>query len=314
MGSVCCSVYWQFLLHVQAAIYRRDMDNQIEVREFLRTRRGRIGPAQAGLVTGAGHRRVPGLRREEVALLAGISIDYYARMERGNLAGVSDDVLDSLSRALQLDEAETRHLYDLTRAAQPQPSRRRKRGDDRTARPSLRRFLDAITGTPTWVCNQRMDFIAANPLGHALLAPLLTDPANQGNNARFVFLSPAARTYYPAWERGADDIVANLRAYAGRNPLDKGLTDLIGELVTRSDDFRIRWSVGKARFHRSGVERIHHPEVGELEFDYEAMELTDSPGWTMFGYTAESGSPTEERVKLLGSLTATRKTLEPDAL
>ncbi|MFD9663267.1 helix-turn-helix domain-containing protein [Rhodococcus sp. NPDC059968] len=201
------------------------MDNQIEVREFLRTRRGRIGPTQAGLATGTGHRRVPGLRREEVALLAGISIDYYARMERGNLAGVSDDVLDSLSRALQLDEAETRHLYALTRAAQPQPIRRRKRSDDQAVRPTLQRFLDAVTGTPAWVRNQRMDFIAANPLGHALLAPLLTDPANRGNNARFVFLDPAAHTYYPAWERGADDIVADLRTYAGRNPLDKGLTE-----------------------------------------------------------------------------------------
>ncbi|MFD6060539.1 helix-turn-helix domain-containing protein [Rhodococcus wratislaviensis] len=290
------------------------MDNQIEVREFLRTRRGRIGPAQAGLATGAGHRRVPGLRREEVALLAGISIDYYARMERGNLAGVSHDVLDSLSRALQLDEAETRHLYALTRAAQPQPIRRRKRSDDQAVRPTLQRFLDAVTGTPTWVRNQRMDFIAANPLGHALLAPLLTDPANRGNNARFVFLDPAAHTYYPAWERGADDIVADLRTYAGRNPLDKGLTDLIGELVTRSDDFRIRWSAHKARFQRSGVERIHHPEVGDLDFACEAMELLDSPGWTMVGYTTESGSPTEERVKLLCSLTAARKTLEPEAL
>ncbi|TQC48956.1 XRE family transcriptional regulator [Rhodococcus sp. WS4] len=292
------------------------MDNQIEVREFLRTRRGRIGPTQAGLATGTGHRRVPGLRREEVALLAGISIDYYARMERGNLAGVSDDVLDSLSRALQLDEAETRHLYALTRAAQPQPQpiRRRKRSDDQAVRPTLQRFLDAVTGTPTWVRNQRMDFVAANPLGHALLAPLLTDPANRGNNARFVFLDPAARTYYPTWERGADDIVADLRTYAGRNPLDKGLTDLIGELVTRSVDFRIRWSAHEARFHRSRVEHIHHPEVGELEFAYEAVELADSPGWTMFGYTTESGSPTEDRVKILGSLIATRRTLDDESL
>ncbi|MFC9835334.1 transcriptional regulator [Rhodococcus sp. NPDC127530] len=229
-------------------------------------------------------------------------------MEHGNLAGVSDDVLDSLSRVLQL--AETRHLYDLTRTAQPQPIRRCKRSDDQEARPTLQRFLDAITGTHLGA-QPAHGFIAANHLGLALLAPLLADPVNQGNNARFVFLNPAARIDYPVWERGADDIVANLRTYAGRNPLDKGLTDLIGELVTRSDDFRIRWSASKARFHRSGVERIHHPEIGELEFAYEAMELLHSSGWTMFAYTTESESPTEESVKLLGSLTATRKTLEP---
>ncbi|MEV0700175.1 helix-turn-helix transcriptional regulator [Saccharopolyspora sp. NPDC050389] len=278
------------------------MANQSEVREFLRTRRARVTPEQAGIIS-SGHRRVPGLRREEVALLAGVSIDYYARMERGNLTGVSDAVLDSLARALRLDEAETEHLRDLARAAQPM--RRRKHTSDQTVRPSLQRFLDAITGTPTWVRNQRMDFVAANPLGRALYAPVLDDPSNQGNNARFMFLNPAARNFYPDWEQGADDIVATLRTYAGRNPLDKGLTDLIGELVTRSDAFRTRWAAHNVRFHRTGIKRVHHPDVGDLELAYEAMELPDSPGWTMFGYTAEPGSPTEERIRLLGSLAAT---------
>ncbi len=283
------------------------MNNESEVREFLRTRRARINPAQAGLPTGTGHRRVPGLRREEVALLAGISVDYYARMERGNLTGVSDEVIAALARALQLDDAETQHLQDLTRAAQPVPAatRRPQRATDRTVRPTLQRFLDAITGTPTWVRNRRMDYIAGNALARELLSPLLTDPSNEANNARFVFLNPAARTYYPDWERGADDIVATLRTYATQNPLDKGLTDLIGELVTRSDAFRHRWSAHNVRFHRTGIKRIHHPDVGDLEFAYEAMELPDTPGWTMFGFTTEPGSPTEERVKLLGSLAAT---------
>ncbi len=280
------------------------MDNRTEVREFLRTRRARISPEQAGVIAG-GHRRVPGLRREEVAFLARVSIDYYARMERGQLSGVSPEVLDALARALQLDEAETEHLHDLARAAQRQPVRRRKRAADATVRASLQRFLDAITGAPAWVRNQRMDFIAGNPLGRTLYAPMLDDPASQGNNARFVFLSPAARNFYPDWARGADDIVATLRSYAGGNPRDRGLTDLIGELVTRSDDFRARWAAHNVRFHRTGIKCIYHPDVGHLEFAYEAMELPDSPGWTMFGFTAEPGSPTEERVGLLGSLAAT---------
>ncbi|WP_036494935.1 helix-turn-helix domain-containing protein [Nocardia sp. BMG111209] len=284
------------------------MDSRSEVGQFLRTRRARVTPRAAGLETGAGHRRVPGLRREEVALLAGISVDYYARMERGNLTGVSDDVLDAVSRALQLDVAETRHLHDLTRAGRlrPQPTRRSGPGSTDKVPPALQRFLDAITGTPVWVRNQRMDFIAANPLGRALLSPLLEDPSNRNNNARFMFLNPAARTYYPEWARGADDIVATLRATAGRNPLDKALTDLIGELVTRSDDFRYRWSAHNVRFHRTGIKRIHHPDVGDLEFAYQAMELADTPGWTLFAATTEPGSPTEERIHLLGSLAATR--------
>jgi hypothetical protein len=181
-------------------------------------------------------------------------------------------------------------------------------------RPSLQRFLDSITGAPTWVRNQRMDFIAANPLGRALFSPILADPANRSNNARFVFLNPGARIFYPDWATGADDIVATLRVYAGRSPLDKGLTDLIGELVTRSDEFRIRWAAHNVRFHRTGIKRIHHPDVGDLdECAYEAMELPDSPGWTMFGFTAEPGSPTEERVRLLGSLATTSTPHEPTA-
>lgn len=302
-------MYCQSLLRTGERSYGVGMDNRSEVREFLRTRRARITPSEAGIRTG-GHRRVPGLRREEVALLAGVSIDYYARMERGNLTGVSAEVLDALARALRLDEAETDHLHDLARAATPASSSRRRhtRAADQTVRPSLQRFLDAVTGTPTWVRNQRMDFIAANQLGRALLAPMLNDPASDGNNARFVFLSPAAQNFYPDWDTGADDIVATLRTYAGQNPRDKGLTDLIGELVTRSDAFQRRWSAHNVRYHRTGVKRIHHPDVGDLEFAYEAMELPDSPRWTMFAYTAPEDSPTQERLRLLGSLAASTDT------
>jgi len=273
------------------------------VAEFLRTRRNRITPGQAGVI-GGGRRRVPGLRREEVAILAGVSVEYYARMERGDLAGVSAEVLDALARALRLDEAETDHLHDLARGAGLAPPQR-KRSAEQSVKPTLQRFLDAVTGAPMWVRDRSMDFIAANPLGRALYAPILDDPANRGNTARFTFLNPAAQVFFPDWEQNADDMVATLRSYAGQNPLDKKLTDLIGELVTRSDVFRHRWAAHHVRHHRAGIKRIHHPAVGDLEFSYQAMDLPATPEWFMFAYTTEPGSPTEERIKLLGSLAAT---------
>lgn len=281
------------------------MDNQTEVREFLRTRRARVTPDQAGLLTG-GRRRVTGLRREEVAMLASVSTDYYAKMERGNLTGVSPAILDAVARALNLDEAETAHLQDLARAATPALARRRPRTAEGTVRPSLQRFLDAVTGAPAWLANQRKDVLATNALARALMAPMFDDPGNQNNLARFTFFSPASRNFYPDWEQGANSIVASLRTAAGQHPHDKNLTDLIGELVTRSDTFRLRWAAHDVRFHRSGTKRIHHPEVGDLEFTFEGLELPDQPGWMMFTYTAAAGSPTEERIQLLGTLAATR--------
>ncbi|MFC0675201.1 helix-turn-helix transcriptional regulator [Brachybacterium hainanense] len=269
--------------------------------DFLRTRRNRITPEQAGILPG-GRRRVPGLRREEVAMLAGVSVEYYARMERGDLRGVSSEVLDSLARTLRLDEAETDHLHALAEAAGPQPARRKKK-TEQPFRPSLQRFIDAIA-MPVWVRDCRMDFVAGNPMGRVLYAPLLEDPASHGNTARFVFFSPASRVFFPDWEESAANIVASLRTYAGQNPRDKRLTDLIGELVCRSDDFRVRWAAHDVRHHRTGVKRIHHPEVGDLELVYEAMDFPAEPEWFMFGYTAEPGSPSEDRLKLLGSLAA----------
>ncbi|MCX7520770.1 helix-turn-helix transcriptional regulator [Microbacterium sp. STN6] len=280
------------------------MSTQDEVSDFLRTRRERLTPDQAGLISG-GRRRVAGLRREEVAMLAGVSTDYYAKMERGNLAGVSSEVLHAVARALRLDDAEAAHLHDLAASAAPGRARRRIRSIRNEVTPSLQRFLDAVTQTPVWVRNRRMDVVATNHLGRALLAPIIDDPASGSNNARFTFLSPAARLYYPDWEQGADSIVATLRSYAGQNPHDKPLTDLIGELVTRSDGFRVRWAAHNVRYHRVGTKRIRHPAVGDLAFTFEAMELPAHPGWEMFAYTTEPGSPSEERVRLLGSLAAT---------
>jgi hypothetical protein len=272
--------------------------------EFLRIRRDRITPDRAGIARG-GIRRVPGLRREEVALLAGVSVDYYARMERGDLSGVSPEVIDGLAHALQLDDAETEHLHDLARAAGPRAVRRRRRAPGESVRPSLQRFIDAVTDAPVWVRDRRMDFVAANALGRALYAPLLDDAASQSNIARFMFLSSAARTFFPDWDRDAANIVATMRTYAGQDPHDKVLTDLIGELVTRSDVFRTRWAAHNVRYHRSGIKRIHHPEVGDLELVYEAMLLPANPDWFMFGFTpAEPGGPTAERLRLLASLAA----------
>ena len=277
------------------------MDRRQDAAEFLKSRRDRIKPDRVGIF-GSGRRRVPGLRREEVAFLAGVSVDYYVRMERGDLRGVSPEVLESLARALRLDDAETAYLHDLARTAGPQSARRRSRTADPSMRPSLRRFIDAVTGAAVWVRDRRMEFVAANELGRALFAPVLDDG---GNTARFVFFNPAAKEFFPDWERNADQIVATLRSYAGRHPLDKGLTDLIGELVTRSEDFRLRWAAHDVRFHRTGVKRLHHPEVGGLELGYEAVDLPLNPGWSMFAYTAEPATPSAERLGLLGSLAAT---------
>ena len=281
---------------------RADAGHRAEVTNFLRTRRDRITPEQAGIVGGR-RRRVPGLRREEVALLTGISVEYYARMERGDLRGVSLEVLDSLARALQLDEAETNHLADLARAAGPPPRRWRSRPAEQTVMPMLQRFLDAVTGAPMWVRDRRLDFVAANSLGRALYAPILDDVASQGNTARFTFLNPASQVFFPDWEDNADEVVATLRTYAGQDPHDKRLTDLIGELVTRSDTFRLRWARHDVRHHRAGLKRVRHPVVGDLELTYQAMELPMNRDWLMFAFTAEPGSPTEERLQTLGRAT-----------
>lgn len=236
-------------------------------------------------------------------MLTGVSVEYYARMERGDLAGVSVEVLDALARTFGLDEAETDHLHDLARAAGPR--RPRRQPAERAVASTLQRFLDAVTGAPMWVRDRRLDFVAANSLGRALYAPMLDEPTNQGNTARFTFLDPASRNFFPDWEHNADDLVATLRTYAGQNPRDKRLTDLIGELVTRSDTFRHRWAKHDVRHHRAGLKRIHHPVVGDLELSYQAMELPAHPDWFMFAFTAEPGSATEERLLLLGSLAAT---------
>jgi transcriptional regulator with XRE-family HTH domain len=281
------------------------MDNRAQVREFLISRRGRISPAQAGLPAyGGANRRVKGLRREEVALLAGVSIDYYVRMERGNLTGASDAVLDGVAGALQLDEAERAHLFDLARAAQPLPPRR-QRTKSAGVTDGIQQVLDAITDAPAWVRNARHDMLAANRLARALYAPVLADPRRPANNARFIYLDPAAREFFADWERAADDIAAMLRSEAGSNPRDKQLIELIGELSTQSEQFRTRWAAHNVRFHRTGRKVIHHPVVGILDLSFEAMEFPAHPGLTLLAYTAAAGSSSADSLRMLASWAAT---------
>ncbi|MEV6175802.1 helix-turn-helix transcriptional regulator [Streptomyces sp. NPDC052015] len=284
------------------------MDNQREVREFLTSRRARITPEQAGLPAGT-RRRVPGLRRSEVAALADVSVEYYARLERGHVAGVSPAVLEAVARALRLDEAERAHLLDLARAADgsdalTRPRRRATR--QWKAHRSLQWTLDAVTAGPAFVRNGRMDLLAANQLARAFYHEVYADPHNQANLARFNFLDPASRRFYPDWDQAADIAVAILRTEAGRDPHDKDLHDLVGELSTRSDAFRTRWGAHNVRHHGTGTKRYHHHVVGDLTLAYEGLEMAAEPGLTLTIYTAEPGSPSEEGLRLLASWAATQ--------
>jgi transcriptional regulator with XRE-family HTH domain len=280
------------------------VDTRSEIREFLTSRRAKVTPEQADLRVYGGTRRVPGLRREEVAMLAGVSVDYYTRLERGNMSGVSESVLEALVRALQLDEAERAHLFDLARAAGPTTTRPRRRSPQKV-RPSVQRILDAMTGVPAFAQNGRLDVLVANALGRALYSEMFADPVRPANHARFVFLSRRARGFYADWDRAANDTVAILRSEAGRDPYDRNLSDLIGELSTRSEEFRTRWAAHNVRIHRTGVKRFHHPVVGELTLTFEMMELAADPGLNILTYSAEPGSGSEQALGLLGSWAAT---------
>ncbi|GAB2578883.1 transcriptional regulator [Paractinoplanes abujensis] len=287
------------------------MNNRAEVRDFLTTRRAKITPERAGLPT-AGTRRVPGLRRSEVAALAGMSVEYYAKLERGALAGVSAGVLDAIARALQLDEAERAHLVRLAQAANGssallRPARRPKPAG---VRPSLQWSLDAIT-SPAIVVNLQQDLVAANLLGRAMYADVYAGSPNLG---RFTFLDSAAHRFYPDWDLAADMLVANLRTAAGKDPHNKALHDLVGELSTRSDDFRRRWGAHNVRIHGTGVKYFRHHVVGDLELAYESMDLRAEPELTLTIFSAEPASPTAHNLALLASWAATDETTHSPSL
>ncbi|WP_344752670.1 helix-turn-helix transcriptional regulator [Gryllotalpicola koreensis] len=279
------------------------MDNREEVREFLVSRRAKVTPEQAGLPAGT-NRRVPGLRRTELATLSGISVEYLSRLERGQIAGASTSVLDALARALQLDDTERAHLFDLARAADGIPISgrpRRRAASKASSRPSMQWALDAITDGVAFVRDPRQNMIAVNALGRAFYSPLIGDGGRIPNLARFQFLDPVSREFYPDWERFADMCVAIMRAEAGRDPHDKEMQDLVGELSTRSETFRNLWAAHNVRTHGTGTKRFVHPVVGELTLAYEELAVTAEPGLVLLIYTAEPGSPSAERLRLLAS-------------
>ena len=283
--------------------YGRAVTNSADVREFLMSRRARVTPEQSGLAAYGANRRVPGLRRGEVAALAGVSVEYYSRLERGNLSGVSDNILDAVARALQLDEAERAHLRHLARATDP-PSLRPRRVPARQVRPNVRRVLDLMTEVPAVVNSTRLDLVASNALGAALFAPVLATADRPPNHARFTFLDPAARAFWVDWERAADDAVATLRTEAGRAPDDEALRDLTRDLVERSAEFRARWHAHDVRLHLTGTKHVHHPVAGEMVLDFEVLELPADPGLTLVVFSAEPGTAADEGLRLLGAPTA----------
>jgi len=288
------------------------VDNRNEVREFLISRRARITPEQAGLPAGS-NRRVAGLRRSEVAALADVSVEYYSRLERGQIGGASTAVLESIAAALQLDDTERGHLFDLARAADGVPASNRSRGRRVAARtlsrPSMGWLLGAFTGGVAAIVDRRLNLLAVNDLGRAFYSPIIGNAGRMPNLARFQFLDPTSREFYPDWEIFADMCVAILRTHAGRDPHDRELQDLVGELSTRSDTFRGLWAAHNVRTHGTGAKRFHHPVVGELTLAYEELAITADPGVNLIVYTAEPGSPSAERLGLLASWAATADAL-----
>jgi transcriptional regulator with XRE-family HTH domain len=279
----------------------KPMSGREDVSEFLKTRRARITPAQAGIREFGRARRVPGLKREEVAMLAGVSTEYYSRLERGDLRGVSDSVLSALARALQLDGAERTHLFDLARARVEKPGT-----SDRptlpSVRPSIARLLDRMTATPAYVRNARFDIVTANPPCFALYAGIFQPHALPFNLARFVFLDARAKDFFVEWEHIADDITSALRIEAGKNPGDKALSRLVGDLATGSPPFATRWARHDVRFHVTSTKRLRNSLVSEIELTGDALDLPGD-GLTLIAYTAEPGSKAQEQLDFLISWT-----------
>lgn len=287
------------------------MNNRADVREFLTSRRAKISPEAVGLPAGS-NRRVAGLRRSEVATLAGVSVEYYTRLERGAISGASPEILQAISRALNLDDAERAHLFDLAHAASP-IARPPKRRNSKSWNPhiSLQWALDAVTAGPAFVRNGRMDLLAVNALARAFYKDVYDMPGQPPNLARFTFLDERAHDFHPDWDAAAEVVVSILRTEAGRDPHNKELHDLVGELSTRSQEFRRLWSSHDVRHHGAGAKVFRHPVVGEMTIAYEGLEMAAEPGLTLTIYTAEPGSPSEEAMRLLASWAATESAQEP---
>lgn len=268
---------------------------------FLRTRRDRITPEQVGLPVGGTRRRVPGLRREEVALLAGVSPDYYVRLEQGRTAGVSDQVLCAVARALSLSDVETEHLRNLVRPSGAASSSHALRSATATDEP-LARLLDAMGDVPVLLVDTRMDILAANAAAEAVFE--VSGMAQPPNSARQLFLTPDARTRYGDWQVAAVEMVAHLQLLAGRWPDDERLTSLIGELAIRSNEFRRLWARGDVREKRIGVVRLHHHVAGPLEFDYQVLTVPARPDRSLLVYLPRPGTATADALHMLLSWVA----------
>lgn len=274
------------------------------LREFLTTRRDRITPADAGLPAFGGRRRVKGLRREEVAMLAGISPEYYIRLERGAAVGISPEIVDSVATALRLDGDERVHLDRLIAALVPAARRKRRSTTTGSVSPGVHVMLDALHDLPAVVFNAHLDIVAINDLGRALYSSHYTG-REQPNAARFLFLEEdRARQFWPEWDKLADDVVAILRVQAGLNPEDPALVGLVGQLSTRSEEFRIRWAANNVRAHRAAVKLFNHPLIGQVALPAETMTLTAAADLTLTVFTPQPGTPEHDALRLLASWNA----------
>lgn len=277
------------------------MDSRSEISSFLTSRRARLSLEETGVPLHGGPRRVPGLRREEVAHLAGVSADYYARLERGKISGASREVLEAVARALQLDEDERRHLFDLVRITQRRPPK--KSSARTTVRPGIQKVLDSID-TPALVQNARLDRLGFNRIGRALHSLPADGSRDQYNYATWLFLDPEAPRFHRDADVAKHDVVALLRAATAQDPYDRELIEIVGTLTTQSKEFSALWASHDVLRHRSGTKLLTHPDVGDLEFGYESFELSADPGLVMIVLTVEPDSPTADAMRLLGSWTA----------
>ncbi|MCM2387460.1 helix-turn-helix transcriptional regulator [Streptomyces albipurpureus] len=274
------------------------------VREFLTTRRARIAPTDAGLPAQSTRRRVKGLRREEVALLAGVSPEYYVRLERGQATGPSAGVVAAVADVLRLDDDERAHLGRLLAALTPASRKRRRSVPKDSVNPGIRVLLDSLDHLPAVVFNGRFDILAANTLGRALLAPVFDLPGRP-NSARFLFLNESrARELFPAWDRITADTVATLRIEAGLHPDDPDLTELIGQLATRSAEFRTRWATNDVRTARAGSKTFRHPLIGEITLPYETLRIDAASNQIISVYTPRPDTPEADALRLLASWNA----------
>ena len=266
--------------------------------EFLRNRRGRIGPAEVGLPAGIGRRQTPGLRREELAALAGVSVDYYIRLEQGRDTNPGTAVLDALAAALRLDDDERAHLHSLARNAPRHRPRPSPAGD---ARAGLLQLLAMVRPTPAYVLDPISNILAANPEGVQLLAGIESWPPAQRNVVRYVFTHPGATDVFVSWRRMAEDCVAHLRTVEAADPGSVELAALVGELSAASAEFVRLWRHYDVRVKSGSRRTFHHPAVGQFELTSEILTAAD--GQRFVAFQAKPGSTDHDALTLLAMAT-----------